>query len=284
MSPLVVRRCIYGLLLVALSTAVLLQLRFPETPSPRTRTVFQTIESLPEGSRVLFALDYDPAAQGELAPMSAAFVRHMGEKRHRIYFLTLWDTGLPILQQNVAILRSEYAERNLVEGRDYVNFGFKPGKQVAISNSMADLSKDFPTDARGIRLKDMPLTRNLRNLSEVDLLVSVGAGYPGTQEWVQYAATPKDLPMVAGSPGVQAPALFPYVPRQLIEVVVSIKGAAEYEQLLEERYPHLAERPGTHEAGKKMGPQVVAHVLIIALIVAGNALTFWRRESTSHSA
>lgn len=278
MSSLVVRRCIYGLLLAVLSTAVLGRLRFPEVPSERTQTVFKALETLPAGSRVLVALDYDPAAKDELAPMSAAFVRHLAEREHRIYFLTLWETGLPIVQENIRILREEYRDRKLVEGRDYVNFGFKPGKQVAIINAMADLSKDFPTDVRGVSLKDMELTRNLKNLSEVDLIVSVGAGYPGTQEWVQYATSQKKLRMVAGSPGVGAPTLFPYVPRQLEEVLVSIKGAAEYEQLLIERYPHLAKRPGTTQAGTRMGPQVVAHILIVGLILAGNALTFWQRQ------
>jgi hypothetical protein len=279
MSPLAVRRCVYGVLLLSLSVAVLLQLGFPERPTQRVERVFEAIEKLPEGSRVLLSLDYDPAAEGELSPMAAAFVRHLSEKRHKIIFMTLWETGVPILQKNVKIVRTEYAGR-MVEGRDFVDLGYKPGRQVAITNAMADLSKDFPTDSRGISLKSpqMELTRNLRNFSELDLLISVGAGYPGVQEWIQYAATPKRKLMLAGSPGVQAPQLFPYVPSQLYEVLVAIKGAAEYEDVLIRKYPQLAGRLGAREGRRRMGPQVVAHVLIVGLIVLGNVLTFTNRR------
>lgn len=277
MSPLAIRRLIYLLLLVTLSAAVLLQLGVPEYPSVRAQRVFETIENLPEGSRVLLSLDYDPSSEGELSPMAAAFVRHLCEKRHKIFLLTLWDQGPPIVESNLAILRSEYP--GYVQGKDYVNFGYKAGRQVAITSAMADLEGTFLVDARGLSLKDpqMELTRNLRSLSEMDLLIGVGAGSPGPMEWVQYAASAKNKRMLAGSTGVQAPQLFPYVPQQLTELLVAIKGAAEYEEVLLQHYPNLAPRTGAREGRRRMGPQLVAHLLIIGLIVVGNVLHFTRR-------
>jgi len=278
MSPLAVRRLLYLLLLVTLSAAVLLELGVPEYPSARARRVYDTIENLPDGSRVSLSLDYDPSSEGELSPMAAAFVRHLCEKHHKIFFVTLWDQGPPMVEKNLQILRSEYPE--YVEGKDYVNFGYKAGRQVAITNAMADLEGTFLVDARGVGLKDpkMELTRNLRSLSEMDLLICVGGGSPGPLEWVQYAASAKNKRMLAGSPGVQAPQLFPYVPQQLTEMLVAIKGAAEYEEVLLQHRPHLATRPGAHEGRRRMGPQLVAHLLIVGLIIVGNVLHFTRRS------
>lgn len=277
LSPLAVRRSIYLLLLATLSSAVLMQSGFPEFPSARSQRVFDTIEELPEGSRVLLSIDYDPSSEAELSPMSAAFVRHLCERRHKIFILTLWDQGRPMVDRVVDIIRKEYPD--YVEGRDYVSFGFQSGRQIAIITAMADLEKQCSVDARGRSLKDpqMALTRSLRNFSEMDLLICVGAGSPGPAEWVQYAASARNKRMLAGSTGVQSPQLLPYVPQQLTEVLVAIKGAAEYEEILVKSRPYLAERTGAREGRRRMGPQLIAHVLIVGLIIVGNVLHFTRK-------
>jgi hypothetical protein len=53
-------------------------------------------------------------------------------------------------------------------------------------------------------------------------------------------------------------------------MLVAVKGAAEYEMLVTEKYP-VTESPERLGLGReRMGPQFVAHLLIIALIVLGN--------------
>ena len=47
--------------------------------------------------------------------------------------------------------------------------------------------------------------------------------------------------MVAGTTGVGAPALNPYIPNQLRGILGAIKAAAEYEQALIEKFPDLKE-------------------------------------------
>ncbi len=60
--------------------------------------------------------------------------------------------------------------------------------------------------------------------------------------------------------------------------VRAIKGAAEYEFLLLEAYPQLRENPGTQEALRRMGPQLLAHLVLIGLIVVGNVVYFVGRS------
>jgi hypothetical protein len=53
-------------------------------------------------------------------------------------------------------------------------------------------------------------------------------------------------------------------------MLIAVKGAAEYETLVTEKYP-VTESPERLGIGReRMGPQLVAHLLIIALIVLGN--------------
>jgi len=307
----------------------------PEKPTPLAQSTFDEIENLPAGSRLVMAFDFDPASEGELGPMATSFVRHAAEKGHKLYFLALWPVGPQMIEQSIRqIIRADFPE--MIYGRDYVNLGFKAGNEAVIKVVMTDLGQTFSTDAYGTPLEAIPMMEGIRNLQNMDLIVNVSAGYPGTKEWVQYAATPyrDQVRLVAGCTGVQAPLLYPYIPEQLPGLLGAIKGAAEYEYLvnrrsIERRYEaalidaghtpadafaiarRLSERRGAAaeyvadgdgaslpaetrallvaienepiagkylEGQRRMGPQLVAHLLMILLIIAGNTIFFLQRR------
>lgn len=270
------RRWIFLVTVLVMSISIIAQLKFPEIPSQRVQDVFKAIESLPDGSRVVLSFDYDPASAGELDPMAAAFTRHCGLKRHKIFFMGLWPGGVPLMQQKIDMLTSDYAPYEY--GRDYVNLGYKPGGEGVIKLVVTNLRQICPSDSRGTDLDSIPLTKDIKNFQQCDLLISVSAGSVGAKEWVLYAATPYNIKTVAGSTGVQAPGLYPYIPSQLKGLLAAIKGAAEYEQTLLDRYPQLAEVPSAREAQRRMGPQLVMHLWIILLIIVGNWIFFVGRK------
>ena len=70
------RRWIFLMMFLAVALPIIFEVTFPEIPTKMVQDVFDAVESLPEGSKVLMAYDYDPASQGELQPMATAFVRH----------------------------------------------------------------------------------------------------------------------------------------------------------------------------------------------------------------
>ncbi len=57
-----------------------------------------------------------------------------------------------------------------------------------------------------------------------------------------------------------------------------IKGAAEYEMLVNQKYSGPTPSPKYQEALRRMGPQLFAHLLMIALIIAGNVIYFTQRR------
>lgn len=270
------RRWIFLVMGLSVAIPMLMGLVFPEEPSQEVLDVFDTVENLEEGSNVLMAYDYDPASKGELEPMAAAFVRHCAEKKHKLYFITLWPAAVPMLQKNIAILNREYPEYTY--GEDYVNLGFRPGLEGVIKVIVTNIKKLYANDVEGTDLNELPITANLKNIQSMDLIINVSAGTPGTKEWVQYAATPFDIKMVAGVTGVGYTPLVPYVPKQLAGILGAIKAAAEYEEAVLLNYPKLRENPATQEGLRKMGPQLVAHMLIIGLIIAGNVIYFTDRK------
>lgn len=221
---------------LAVAIPVLAQPQLPEQPTPIVRAVFNKIESLPPGSRIFMSLDYDPASKPELGPMADAFTRHCALRGHKIFLITLWPTGVPMIEDATRILETEFAD-NYVYGQNYINLDYVPGQEAAMKLLATDIAKAKPVDKTGRPYALWDIAWGANSLQDMDLLISVGAGYPGTKEWVQYVATPHpDIKLVAGVTGVSAPPLYPYYPQQMIGMLPAIKGAAEYEAALAAHY------------------------------------------------
>lgn len=273
------RRHVFLMMALAVGIPILLQLQFPEKPTGLALAVFERVDELKPGDKVLLAFDFDPASEGELGPMATSFVRHCCEKGVKMYFLTLWPVGPQMINQSIdTVIKPDFP--HLIYGEDYVNLGFKPGYEGVIKVIVTDIRQLYTTDDRGTNIDEIPMCRTIQNVQDFDLVCNVSAGYPGTKEWVQYAATPypDDIRIVAGCTGVQSPLVYPYYPDQLLGLLAAIKGAAEYEKLVLEEYGGDDPDSKYTEAQRRMGPQLIAHVLMIALIVAGNYVYFAGRR------
>jgi hypothetical protein len=253
---------------------------FPEVPSALAHATFDEIDRLSPGDPILLAFDYEPSTEGELGPMATAFTKHAASKRLRMYFITLVPLGAQMIDDVVRkVITADYP--HLVYGTDYVNLGFKSGNEGVIKVIVTNLRELYTTDSRGTAMQDIPMMQGITNIQQMKLIANVSGSYPGTKEWVQYAATPYPaIRMVAGATGVQAPLLYPYVPQQLPGLLGAIKGAAEYEKLVVDAYGGPNPDPKYLEALRRMGPQLVAHLLIIMLIIAANVVFFVDRRVT----
>ena len=262
------RRWIFLAMFLAVAIPVLARLVFPEVVSKQAKMVFDAIDDLPDGSNILLAFDFDPASQGELLPMAQAFTRHCSIKGHKQYYMALWPLGSPMVDLSIDTIEEEYPD--MVYGEDYMKFSYKAGGEAVIRMIMQDLRGMFPLDSKGTQLDDIPMTKNIKNIQDMDLIINVSAGDPGTKQWVQFAATPFGITTVSGCTGVQAPQMYPYIPEQLAGVLGAIKAAAEYEAAIDEVYPSIAANKKAQEAKRRMGPQLVAHSMMIVFILVGN--------------
>jgi hypothetical protein len=277
------RRWIFLLMFLCVAIPILLEAQFPEKATGLAEAVFNEIEALEEGAPVLLAFDFDPASEGELGPMATAFVRHCCEKKVKMYFMALWPVGPQMIDDNIRdVIEADFPE--LHYGEDYVNLGFKSGMEGVIKVVVTDLRQLYTTDSFGTSVDEIPMMKDVENVQHMDLIINFSAGYAGTKEWVQYAVTPfpDEIRLVAGCTGVQAPLLYPYIPQQLPGLLGAIKGAAEYEKLVMDKYGG-DNPPGRYlEGQRRMGPQLVAHLLMITLIIVGNWVYFTgqKREAT----
>jgi hypothetical protein len=73
--------------------------------------------------------------------------------------------------------------------------------------------------------------------------------------------------------------VYSYYPGQLRGMLAAIKGAAEYEALVSAAIDgDRVTAPKYTEARRRMAPQLFGHLLLIALIVIGNAMYFAQRR------
>ncbi len=276
------RRWIFLVMAVSVMTPIACRMQFPESPGPLAQKVFDKIEALPNGSKILFAFDYDPGSAPELQPMATAMVWHAATKGHKLYFMALWPLGANMIKDTVdQVLKKEFP--HYTYGEDYVNLGFKPGNEGVINVVASNLKELYTTDHYQTSIDDIPLTKNFANIREVDLICNISAGYPGTKEWIQYGATPLGIEIVSGCTGVQSPLLYPYIPTQLQGLLGAIKGAAEYEAAIKVAYPEYADKPEHLLGIRRMGPQLIAHCTILTLIILGNVVLFISRRSPETS-
>ena len=278
MAREVERRVIFVFIFVAVAVPILFPFTFSEKATLVVQAVFDRIENLPPGSRVLLSFDFDPAMAPEVQPMANAISRHCLEKGHKVIFMSLWATGQALLTQSLAeYILPGFPEKR--DGVDYVNIGYKAGNEGVLNVIITDFKKMFPTDANSVPFDSIEVFDGVGSCKDVDLVISIGGGKPGPKEWVLFVGDPGDVPIGVGVAAVVAPQMYPYYPAQVIGILGGVKGAAEYESELVRRHPRFKDMdtPGL----RMMGPQSLAHVVIMVFIVIGNVVYFrGRRRET----
>ena len=272
------RRIIF--LIVGLS--VLIPLLKPEwidlpiRPTPESQIVFDEINKLNEGDKVLLSFEYGPSTKPEIHPMAIAILKHLYAKNIQVYGFALWPDGNFMSTEAFSEVSDDYDKKY---GVDYVNLGYKPGGEAVIKGIASDIRTLYTVDLQGTSINDIPMMKDVVNIEDFDFVFSLSAGYPGSKEWVQYACDPKNIPLSTGCTSIQVTDIMPYVENDQIRgILAGMPGAAEYESLVEAELQkmEIAVKPG--EASGMMAAQSIAHVVIVLFIIFGNISYFITRK------
>lgn len=266
------RQIVY--LLLAIAVIVPFFIGTPSKFEPKERSIefFEQVDKLEPGSHVLISFDFDPAARAELYPMGVAILRHCFKKDLIPIVMTQWVDGLGMSKKACELAASEslalWGEEK-VSGKDYVLLGFKAGGNNLILNMGKDLKGAFPKDSYNQPTANMEALQGVESLKDIDLAIDLAAG-PTVDSWILFGSDRFGFPLAAGTTGIIAPQLYPYLPSgsgQLKGLLNGLRGAADYEQLLN--------KPDTASAGMKA--LSATHVLLIVLILGANIRYLARR-------
>lgn len=264
------RRIIYLVMLVLVSIPLIKPLGIPLGINKGTRNVFNMIDSLQAGDRVLFSINYDPTSGPDIHPQAVIVLKHLMEKGVKVALVTFAASGADLCDQ----LIKPYEQQGKVYGDDFVNLGFIAGGEVAIRNLGFDVIGTAKVDYRGNDLHNVPILQGIVDARDFDL-VYVFHGYnPGIQEWVRQVQGPLNIRLIAGVVMVSVPEVMPFVTSgQISGLMQGLRGAAEYELLLNQ--------PGSAVA--KMDAQSLGHLVIIFFIILGNIAYFIDKKQVKKS-
>lgn len=265
------RRIIFLLIGAGVVLPLLLPVNLPVTVTPRVQAAYDAIDALPPGSRVLVSMDYEPDIMAELTPMSIAVLRHCFRKHLQVVAMTLYPagTGLGEHALNVAS-RAEGAVRN----RDYVWLGYKSGNQVVMIGIGENLRGIYPVDFYGTPLDSIPIMRGVNTYAQISMVINL-SGSSIAEYWIQFAQGRYHAPMVLGCTAVMAADYYPYLSsRQILGLVGGMKGAAEYERLIDV----------FGDGRRGMDAQSLVHLIVVLLVIVGNAAFFATRGGDDASA
>ena len=261
------RRWIFLIIAAVVIVPLIIPVGLPIRPTDTTKNVYDSIEKLPVGSKVLLSVEYSPSTRPENHPMTISILRHLFKNDHKVFITCLWPDGQFMAQD--AINQVAKQEFNKTYGVDYVFLGFRPGNEAVVKGIVSNLRKLYTVDVYQKKIDEIPLMKGINNFKDFDFLFSSSAGVPGTIEWVQYASDPTGIPMASGGTSIQVNEVMPYVQAgQMVGVLAGMPGAAEYEALINQK--------GTATSG--MDAQSVAHLVIVLFIILGNVSFFIERN------
>ena len=261
------RRWIFLIIAAVVIVPLIFPVGLPIRPTDTTKNVYDSIEKLPAGSKVLLSVEYSPSTRPENHPMTISILRHLFKNNHKVFITCLWPDGQFMAQD--AINQVAKQEFNKTYGVDYVFLGFRPGNEAVVKGIVSNLRKLYTVDVYQKKIDEIPLMKGINNFKDFDFLFSSSAGFPGTIEWVQYASDPTGIPMASGVTSIQVNEVMPYVQAgQMVGVLAGMPGAAEYEALINQK--------GSATSG--MDAQSVAHLVIVLFIILGNVSFFIERN------
>jgi len=251
------RRYIFVLVALGVVIPLVFPLGLAVSTSPPVESVYREIEGLKPGTPVLVSVDFDPAVEPELSPMTVAIMRQCFARKLPLVVMTLHPGG-PGLALDIS--HRVAAEMGAQEGVDYVFLGYKAGGSAVILSFGRDLRLSFPADYNNVPLDQYPMMKGIRNYNDFGLVVTLsGSTFPDV--WVAYAHERFGEKVAAGVTAVMAADYYPYLQTgQLLGLIGGLKGAAEYEKLVG--------RPGRGLKG--MDAQTIVHLFIVIMIILGN--------------
>lgn len=261
------RRIIYLLAWAFVLFPLLNPLGLPIPISQDSRAWYDYIDAIPDGSTILFSMDYGVSGMPELFPMTVATMAHLWSRDVKVVVIAFWSQGPLVFNTLLTQLNPE--DFGKVYGEDWVELGYMPGGETAMNALASDIHAAFTRDFLENRpISEFPIMQDIRTAQDIDLIVSMETGTPGLAEWLRQWQAPHGVPIIVGCIGVSVPGMIPYLNSgQLSALMPGLTTSAEYEVLLG--------RPGLAVAG--VDAVSTSHLMLVLLVIMGNIAYFASR-------
>jgi hypothetical protein len=274
------RRIIYGILFVVVTLPLIFPSVLKVTPMTPVEKLFTAVDNTPDDKALILDCSYAPQIKAEVEPMAIAVLRHAFETRKKILVLSLYVEMIGLATRAINQVVEEFNsvaethQDSIVYGRDYVFLGWQPPPIVPMLGMGESISNIYVVDYYGNQTDTLPMMQRINNYNDISILVALsGSRIPIS--WVAYAQNRYGLQVGVGCTAVSGADFYPYYQTgQFTGLMVGMKGAAEYEELVEANYGVK----GRRVASEAMLSLTYAHLIIMLFIVIGNIGFFLHRR------
>ena len=277
------KRWLYLLIGLAAVLPIFLPLNLPVNVADSVRSLYDRVESLPPGTIVLASFDYGPSTGPENDPMADTFIRHCLTRDLKVICIALYplggvSEGIEELQRAVGdidppngVLESSVFPGKFY-GKDFVYLGYKDGGQATMRQMGENVHAVFPQEYFQASVTEYELSNAVQGYDDVDFVMSFATGIIG-EWWANLVNAQYGTPVAVGCTAVSAPKYFAYYKAgQMFALLPGLKGAAEYEYLVEQKHANIAATTAAdvYNAGKGWDVQSIVYSIITLFIIIGN--------------
>jgi hypothetical protein len=292
------RRWIYLMVALAITVPLLIVFDSMTYTTEQSENIYQLIDSYSgrEDRAILINFMHDASTMPELFPMEVAILRHAFLRDVKVFTICFTPTAAPLVDFAINTVKEEFP--HIVSGEHYINIGYKPAALYLpiVLGLGDDIAEAVETDSEGRRVENLPMMDGLKNYNELNLVIETSGSSFGAI-WYTYARPRFGVNVAAGITAVMAADAYPQLQTgQLIGILAGLKGAAEYEKMVDlfaaqdrpfsrdkARTQHMSITDETipykfKTARVGMNAQSIAHVLIIVFIILGNIGYFVEKQ------
>lgn len=251
---------------LAVIIPLLFPLRLPVKPSKPVIDLFNRIDTLGVDNGVVWVVtDFDPGTMPELMPMAMSVLRHCLTKGTPVVLHGgLWPAYIGMAKMAMDNIAVEFPDKKI--GEDYVFLGYIPGVSAVILAIGIDIETTFRTDYYGVPYDSLTMMEGVNNYEDISIIVDI-SGTRSPEYWLMYGQQRYGVDVGIGCTAVSAPDYYTFLQSgQFVGMMGGLKGAAEYEELME-RYGYPT---GGRPATIGMDSQSFGHLLIVVLVIFGN--------------
>lgn len=218
----------------------------------KTEDLYNKVEELGRANQgpgkkkfAIIDIYWDPSVMAECWPQTEALLEHLMRRRIPTAVMAFRPEGVifgDLIMEEIsrrfdraaalpADQRPEWA-RKIEYGVDWVHWGYLPYQLPVIRGMEQNLFQIVSTDKNGTPIKDLPI------MKEVDGLLDCGLAFQSTGSasyagWLLYICPDMGIPFGFGCTAIMGPEMVPfYSSGQIVGMMDGMKGAAEYEQML----------------------------------------------------
>ncbi|MCA1947400.1 MAG: hypothetical protein LDL55_04690 [Armatimonadetes bacterium] len=277
------RQTIYLLMFLACGLPFFFDVRLPLYVWPETRAVFEVTDSTPPNKVVLICSNWVQGSQGENWPQYEALVSHL--MMRGIKFVVVAVDSDPLAPQfSERVNERQAAKYGRKYGVDWVNLGMVRGAPLIMASIGRNIKSVFPRDYRGYSTNDaekLPILRNVTGAADFQILWAIE--YQPSLDWMVWLDPAGRVPVAFGSAGIVTTSWYPYISSgQMKGMMAGIRGAAEYETLVRNKYGKRYDEEGLR-GGRLLVPLAFGHLVIISFILLGNLGMIAKRRAAKEA-